>query len=119
VGRNQEEASRIQSEFETLNPTSEIKFIQSDISLLKNVDKACAEIEAQESSINLLFMSPGYLTLGGRDGRLLYAGNSRHSSEMSITSTFLFIPLLQSSFETLVTNLPQQKPQRAWTRSLT
>jgi short-subunit dehydrogenase len=68
VGRNQDEASRIQTEFQTLNPSSKIKFIKSDISLLKNVDKACAEIQTQESSINLLFMSAGFLSLNGRSG---------------------------------------------------
>jgi len=40
--------------------------VQSDITLLKNVDKACAEIQAQEKQVNLLFMTAGFLTLAGR-----------------------------------------------------
>lgn len=51
----------------TLNPRSQPTFLQSDISLLKNVDGVCAEIKARESRLNLLFMTPGYMTLKGRD----------------------------------------------------
>lgn len=69
MGRNQTEATRIQAEFEALNPTSKIQFIQSDISLLKNVDKVCKEIQDKEEAVNLLFMSPGYLTMAGRTGK--------------------------------------------------
>ncbi len=67
VGRNQEQASRIQAEIHALNPSSEVKFVQSDdITLLKNVDKACSEIQAAEKQVNLLFMTAGFLTLAGR-----------------------------------------------------
>jgi len=40
--------------------------VQSDITLLKNVDKACAEIQVAEKQVNLLFMTAGFLTLAGR-----------------------------------------------------
>jgi NAD(P)-dependent dehydrogenase (short-subunit alcohol dehydrogenase family) len=66
VGRNQEQASRIQAELHALNPSSQVKFVQSDITLLKNVDKACTEIQAAEKQVNLLFMTAGFLTLAGR-----------------------------------------------------
>jgi NAD(P)-dependent dehydrogenase (short-subunit alcohol dehydrogenase family) len=66
VGRNKEQASRIQAELHALNPSSQVKFVQSDITLLKNVDKACTEIQAQEKQVNLLFMTAGFLTLAGR-----------------------------------------------------
>lgn len=66
VGRNQEQAGRIQAELHALNPSSQVKFVQSDITLLKNVDKACTEIQAQEKQVNLLFMTAGFLTLAGR-----------------------------------------------------
>jgi NADP-dependent 3-hydroxy acid dehydrogenase YdfG len=68
VGRNQEQASRIQSELQALNPSSQVKFVQSDITLLQNVDKACAAIQAEEKQVNLLFMTAGFLTLAGRTG---------------------------------------------------
>jgi hypothetical protein len=51
----------------SINPSAQPTFLQSDISLLKNVDSVCAEIAAKEQKLNLLFMTPGYLTLKGRD----------------------------------------------------
>lgn len=67
VGRKQEEASRIQAELHALNPSSQVKFMQSDdITLLKNVDKVCSEIQTAEKQVNLLFMTAGFLTLAGR-----------------------------------------------------
>jgi NAD(P)-dependent dehydrogenase (short-subunit alcohol dehydrogenase family) len=67
VGRNQDEATRITQEFDQLNPSSKTTFIKADASLLRTVDKACAEIQAQEPKINLLFMTCGYMTLKGRN----------------------------------------------------
>jgi hypothetical protein len=52
---------------ENINPSVQPTFLQSDISLLKNVDSVCAEIAAKEKKLNLLFMTPGYMTLNGRD----------------------------------------------------
>lgn len=51
----------------TINPSSHPIFLKTDISLLKNVDGVCAQIAAKERSLNLLFMTPGYMTLKGRD----------------------------------------------------
>jgi len=51
----------------TLNPSAQPTFLQTDISLLKNVNSVCAEIAAREKELNLLFMTPGYMTLKGRD----------------------------------------------------
>jgi short-subunit dehydrogenase len=68
VGRSQEQADHIKKECQELNPQSQINFIQSDVSLLLNVDKVCDEIQAKEDKINLLFLSAGILTMKGRDG---------------------------------------------------
>lgn len=51
----------------TINPSAQPTFLQTDISLLKNVDSVCDEIAAKEKKLNLLFMTPGYMTLKGRD----------------------------------------------------
>jgi len=59
VGRSQESADRIIEECKRLSPTSTFKFIQSDISLMKNVDDVCQQIQAQEPRINVLFLSQG------------------------------------------------------------
>ncbi|KAK2771648.1 hypothetical protein FQN52_005404 [Onygenales sp. PD_12] len=42
------------------------KFIEADVSLIKNVDSACKEIRAKEERLNLLFMTPGGISLSGR-----------------------------------------------------
>ncbi|KAJ4374222.1 hypothetical protein N0V83_002963 [Neocucurbitaria cava] len=67
IGRNATEASKIIEELRTINTSSQVSFIQKDVSLLKNVDEACREIKTKEKQVNLLFMTCGYLTLKGRD----------------------------------------------------
>ncbi|KAF2502941.1 NAD(P)-binding protein [Lophium mytilinum] len=66
VGRNQEEATKIAQEFDQINPESKTTFVKADLSLLRNVDKACSEIQAKEPKINLIFMTCGYFTTKGR-----------------------------------------------------
>lgn len=51
----------------SINPSAQPSFLQTDISLLKNVDDVCKEIATREKKLNLLFMTPGYMTLNGRD----------------------------------------------------
>jgi hypothetical protein len=58
----------LKTEFQGLNPESQINFIQSDVAQLRNVDKVCEEIKAKEDKINLLFLSAGIMTMKGRDG---------------------------------------------------
>lgn len=67
IGRNQTEASKIIQELKTINSSSEVSFIQKDVSLLRNVDEACQEIKTKEKQVNLLFMTCGYVTFSGRD----------------------------------------------------
>lgn len=68
VGRNEAEATKIIPEFKSLNPSSQVEFIKSDVSLLKNVDDVCKEIAQKEKKVNLLFMTMGYFTTkGSRD----------------------------------------------------
>jgi NAD(P)-dependent dehydrogenase (short-subunit alcohol dehydrogenase family) len=67
LGRSQAEAIKIIDELKTINSSSQVSFIQKDVSLLKNVDEACQEIKNKEKQINLLFMTCGYYTLKGRE----------------------------------------------------
>jgi NAD(P)-dependent dehydrogenase (short-subunit alcohol dehydrogenase family) len=67
IGRNQTEASKIIQELKGINSSSEVSFIQKDVSLLKNVDEACREIKLKEKQVNLLFMTCGYFVLTGRN----------------------------------------------------
>lgn len=55
------------ADMKTANPSAQPTFLQTDISLLNNVDSVCAKIAAKEQKLNLLFMTPGYMTLKGRD----------------------------------------------------
>ncbi|KAL4988791.1 hypothetical protein BDW68DRAFT_196503 [Aspergillus falconensis] len=67
IGRNKPAAESAIKSIKALNPSAEPVFLQSDISLLKNVDRACEHITAREKYVNILFMTPGYMTLKGRD----------------------------------------------------
>ncbi|KAF1982535.1 NAD(P)-binding protein [Aulographum hederae CBS 113979] len=67
IGRSREQADRLITEFKTLNEEAQTHFIQSDVSLLRNVDEACKEISAKEEKVNLLVLSAGVLTMKGRD----------------------------------------------------
>lgn len=58
----------LKQEFQTLNPESQINFIKSDVSELRNVDAVCEKIKAKEDKINLLCLSAGIMTIKGRDG---------------------------------------------------
>ena len=61
VGRNGSAGSRVIEELNTLNPRGTFEFIQSDVSLLREVDAACQEIQKKEHQVDLLFMTPGHL----------------------------------------------------------
>jgi NAD(P)-dependent dehydrogenase (short-subunit alcohol dehydrogenase family) len=67
IGRNQIGAAKIIDELKAINSSSQVSFIQKDVSLLKNVDEACQEIRAKEKQVNLLFMTCGYFVFTGRD----------------------------------------------------
>ncbi|KAF7677539.1 hypothetical protein GT037_004398 [Alternaria burnsii] len=67
IGRNATEAGKIMEELSSINSSSQISFIQKDLSLLKNVDEACSEIKSKEKQVNILFMTCGYLTVQGRN----------------------------------------------------
>ncbi|GAB1207468.1 hypothetical protein APSETT445_006188 [Aspergillus pseudonomiae] len=61
VGRNQAAGSKILEELKSANPDGTFHFIQSDVSLLRNVDEVCSEIKQKEKAIDLLFLSTGHL----------------------------------------------------------
>lgn len=63
IGRSSTAASQITSDFQILNPNATITFLQSDVSLLKNVDDVCATIREKEDKVNLLFMTCGFFTI--------------------------------------------------------
>ncbi|KAL3458078.1 hypothetical protein BJX64DRAFT_267402 [Aspergillus heterothallicus] len=67
IGRNEEQASKIIDELQTLNAQSRVIFVKCDVSLLRRVDEACRTIQEKEGKVNLLVMSSGIFTTRGRD----------------------------------------------------
>ncbi|KAL2819617.1 hypothetical protein BDW59DRAFT_120478 [Aspergillus cavernicola] len=67
IGRSQSAADNAIASMKTINPSAQPTFLQTDISLLKNIDTVCAKITSKEKRLNLLFMTPGYMTMKGRE----------------------------------------------------
>ncbi|KAF1348457.1 putative short-chain dehydrogenases/reductase [Delphinella strobiligena] len=66
VGRSETKAKPLLTELGQINPRGSFNFIEADVSLMSNVDKACESIKKRETALNLLFMTPGGLSLVGR-----------------------------------------------------
>jgi NADP-dependent 3-hydroxy acid dehydrogenase YdfG len=70
IGRSR---AKFQSQLDTLqeiDPGGTFIFLEAQIALLKEVKKLCAEILSKEEKLDILCMSPGYLSLKKtRDGR--------------------------------------------------
>jgi NADP-dependent 3-hydroxy acid dehydrogenase YdfG len=71
VGRSKSSTISLLNELQSLNPQGTFIFIETEISLIKNVDTVCKEIKENEKKLDLIFLSPGYLTLEGRNGKSL------------------------------------------------
>lgn len=71
VGRSKKAATPLLDEIKASNPEGTFNFIETEISLIKNVDDACDEISSKEEKVDLIFTSPGYLAFEGRKGMLL------------------------------------------------
>ncbi|KAI0123321.1 hypothetical protein BJ170DRAFT_641413 [Xylariales sp. AK1849] len=68
IGRSQSTLDTLISDLKALNPDGTyIPVMAGDLTLLSSVEEACIDILKQESKIDLLFMSLGYLSFGGRD----------------------------------------------------
>lgn len=64
IGRSQEAGDRIAAECRESNPEGTFNFVQTDASLMRNVDAVSAEITRKETAINLLFLTIGTLERG-------------------------------------------------------
>ncbi|CUS15371.1 unnamed protein product [Tuber aestivum] len=67
VGRSESAGSKITADLQALNPSSKVQFLRADTTLLSTVDGVTNQIAASEEKLNLLFMSPGYMTMQSRD----------------------------------------------------
>ncbi|OOF90332.1 hypothetical protein ASPCADRAFT_179224 [Aspergillus carbonarius ITEM 5010] len=97
VGRNAASGSKIVEELRASNPEGSFNFIQSDLSLLRNVDEACAEIQQREKQIDLLFMTTGHLAISKKDTQEGLDNNHvlRYYARMRFVHNLL--PLLSAS----------------------
>jgi NADP-dependent 3-hydroxy acid dehydrogenase YdfG len=59
LGRSKASATPLLDNLAKINSNAKIHFIETEISLIKNVDKASAEIASKEKKIDLLFMTAG------------------------------------------------------------
>jgi NADP-dependent 3-hydroxy acid dehydrogenase YdfG len=69
VGRNATAAENIINEMKKLNTSKDAKFhfLKHDLTLVSEADAVAKTILANESKVNLLLLSTGYLTLEGRN----------------------------------------------------
>ena len=68
LGRSERAAKGLLEELRTTNPNGNFDFIETEISLIKNVDIVCEKIKSKEKKVDLLFMTPGVLNLDSRKG---------------------------------------------------
>lgn len=68
VGRNIEAGTRVVSQLRRINsdPESKYFFLKHDVTLISEADKLSEVIKKNETHVNLLFLSPGFLTTNGR-----------------------------------------------------
>ncbi|KAF2092449.1 NAD(P)-binding protein [Rhizodiscina lignyota] len=67
IGRNGDKHKRLLDELRKSNDKADIFWLEGQISLLAEVQRLCDEIKARETSIDLLFMSAGFIRSGGRE----------------------------------------------------
>ena len=70
VGRSKTAFAPHLEQLETLNPQGKFVFMETQISLIKNVDHICEEIKHKERKLDMLFLSAGCPTWGGINGPL-------------------------------------------------
>lgn len=66
VGRNADAGARVLARLKELNSAVDARFLKHDMSLIKEADVLSNTILAEQQKINLLFLSPGFLTTKGR-----------------------------------------------------
>ncbi|KAK6358080.1 hypothetical protein TWF730_007435 [Orbilia blumenaviensis] len=97
IGRTPSNAVIVQKQLEEINPKGTYIFVECDILLIKNVDKACEQIREKEKEINLLYGSAGMIRIGHPDtaeGVNFMAAISYYSHARFI---FNLLPLLKAS----------------------
>ncbi|CAI4212789.1 unnamed protein product [Parascedosporium putredinis] len=89
VGRNAAAADKIVRECRESSPTSEFEFLAEDIILLQGVDRVCAKIRARVDKVDLLFMTPDFLSFASRQVSILapvYGEAGFHLDDLDLKS---------------------------------
>ncbi len=65
LGRSAARFASQRKKLESLNPGCKILFLETEVSLLSEVDNACKQITDAEQKVDYLYMSPGLMPLNG------------------------------------------------------
>ncbi|KAK8102436.1 hypothetical protein PG984_015582 [Apiospora sp. TS-2023a] len=98
VARNTKKASAIVEDLSNLNPRGKYEIIEKDVSLIKDAEAVAEFFKSKESTLDLLFLSVGFLTLDGpqyTSEGLEASLTTRYYSRLRITQ--LLLPLLNQS----------------------
>lgn len=97
VGRSEPVGERIIDDLKERNAEGTYVFLKGQVSLLESVDEVCGEIKGREKRLDLLFMSAGFLSFGGRDGEIDLFGRDSipHAHPMPFSQLSYPIPFLQ------------------------
>ncbi|KAF3232027.1 hypothetical protein TWF191_004003 [Orbilia oligospora] len=97
IGRTPSNAEVVQKRLEEINPKGTYIFVQCDILVIKNINKACEEILQKEKEINLLWLSAGMFRIGHPDtpDGLNFMAAISYFSHMKFVINLL--PLLKAS----------------------
>ncbi|PKS05717.1 hypothetical protein jhhlp_007546 [Lomentospora prolificans] len=96
IGRSLASAQEVIDECKALNSEGDYVFMAADVSLIHNVDEVCREVSKKEQAINLLFMTPGTLTMKTETSeKLHYAAALNYYSRTRFILQLL--PLLQAA----------------------
>ncbi|KAK7917438.1 hypothetical protein PG985_011046 [Apiospora marii] len=98
VARNAKKASAITDDLRALNPRGKYEIIEKDVSLVKDATAVAELVKAKESTLDLLFLSVGFVSLDGRQDTaegLEASMATRYYSRLRITQ--LLLPLLNQS----------------------
>lgn len=71
IGRSKKAAQPLLDELKASNKDGDFEFVETEVSLIKNVVSVCDQIKAKETKVDILFMSPGFLAFGPRQGILI------------------------------------------------
>lgn len=98
VGRSQARFQSELSSLQALNKTAKITFIEAQVSLLNDVAKACKVVSSNESKLDILWLSCGYLSLDAREetseGLTAHVAVGYYARQLF---TNLMLPLLQKA----------------------